>query len=371
MLAAGLAALPAIAQDIPPFERQFSDGTVISFYGQFNPAILSYDDGGENTTYAIIDNDNSSTRAGVRSTTDYETWELFGNIEFEWQPRASNNVNQLDPDAYDGTFTRTNFRKIEARVSSDRLGRLWLGQGSMASDGIAESDLSGTTVIAYSSIVDTAGGNFFRRKSDGELADGQDGREQVRVKDTASNLDGLSRKTRVRYDTPSWNGLRLKASYGQDVLAEESDDLYDIAAAFEDTFDTFEIAASIGYAWDDGNDSAILAGSVSGLHTPTGLNLTFAAGQTDDDTSDPSYAYVKLGYLRDFIDLGPTAFAIDYYGGRDFNEPGSDSTSYALSAVQNLGATDLYVIARQYTYDDDLDDYEDGLAVMGGLRLRF
>jgi len=32
----------------------------------------------------------------------------------------------------------------------------------MANDGVAEVDLSGTSVIAYSSISDTAGGQFFR-----------------------------------------------------------------------------------------------------------------------------------------------------------------------------------------------------------------
>lgn len=43
-------------------------------------------------------------------------------------------------------------RKIEAYAKSKKFGSLALGQGDMASNGSAEEDLSGTSVISYSQV---------------------------------------------------------------------------------------------------------------------------------------------------------------------------------------------------------------------------
>lgn len=351
-------------QGIQPLEWDFRDNTSIQVYGQINKGILAFDDGDESTSYGLVDNDNSSTRLGIRSTTAFDSgWEMFSNLEFEYQPHASNVVNQLDKNGADYGFDKTNFRKAEIRLSSERFGEFWFGQGSMASDGTAEVDLSGTGVIAYASVADIGGGLF--RLSDGDLSD-------VSTSAAFSDLDGLGRKMRIRYDTPSFSGFRLKASYGQDVLNDEDDSLYDVAATYEGDYDTFQVAAAVAYSWDDGADRNTLDGSVSGLHTPTGLSLTVAGGQRDD-AGDPTYGYVKLGYERDFFSVGSTAFAIDYYSGDSINEDGSDSTSYAFAMVQNVDNwnSEWYVGLRQFEYDDDDNSYEDGLSTMAGLRVKF
>ncbi|MEM8570160.1 MAG: porin [Pseudomonadota bacterium] len=368
VVACSTVATNALAQDtsvgIQPLQWEFQDDTVIRIYGQLNQGVLVFDDGDESTSYGLVDNDNSSTRLGIRSVTDYDSgWELFSNIEFEYQPHPSNSVNQLDKNDADFGFDKTNFRKAEVRVASEQYGRFWLGQGSMASDGIAEVDLSGTGVIAYSSVSDIGGGLF--RFDDGALSD-------VSTGGAFSNLDGAGRKMRVRYDTRSFSGFRLKASYGQDTLNDKDDSIYDIAATYEGSFETFEIGAAVGYAQDDGADQATYAGSVSGLHTPTGLSLTLATGGRDSD-DDPSYGYVKLGYERNFFATGSTAFSIDYYDGEGIVNDDSESTAYAFAFVQNVDNWDTqwYLALRQYEYDDDAGAYEDGLATMAGLRIRF
>ena len=53
-----LLATAAWSQGLPPIEREFSNGSTLRFYGQINKGVLSYDDGIDEETYYLIDNDN-------------------------------------------------------------------------------------------------------------------------------------------------------------------------------------------------------------------------------------------------------------------------------------------------------------------------
>ena len=145
--------------------------------------------------------------------------------------------------------------------------------------------------------------------------------------------------------------------------------------------------------------SSYWIGSVSAIHTPTGINGTFAAGTQDEGDNTGSYWYGKLGLLRDFVSWGATAAAVDYYSGDDVYVTGdvplftpggepivdengdpisgditsSDSTSWGLSFVQNIDAwnTELWLTYRNYEYTDNFANYEDGRAIFGGARFRF
>ena len=351
---------------IEALEWEFRDDTTILVYGQINKGVLNFDDGENSTTYGLTDNANSSTRAGVTSTTDLnDDWELWSNIEIQYAPHSSGNVNQLDKNFADYGFDNSNIRKIEAALFSEKYGRFWLGQGSMASDNITEIDLSGTGVITYSSVGDTAGGSLFAFK-DGGLSD-------VTVGSAYTNYDGLGRQVRIRYDTPEYNGFRLKASYGQDLLNNLDDSLYDVAATYAAEHGAFQISAGAAYARDSGTNSDILSGSISGLHGPTGLNLTFAAGGNDGEDSDGTYVYSKLGWLTSYFNFGDTALSLDYYTGQKILGDGSSSDTWAVAAVQNMDywKAELWLIYRDYSYDDKSADFRDGQAVFGGLRIKF
>ena len=190
-LTTSLGCYGASAQGLEPIEYTLGDGTVIRFSGQINMGVLHYDDGQEDFTN-FVDNDNSSSRARVQIFSTSGDWKFESTLEAEYQPLASNVVSQLNEEP-DWDFPATNIRKAEVAFANEHFGKLWLGQGSMASDGSAEVDNSGTAVIAYSSISDTAGGYFFRFPGDG-LSD-------ITVGSSFSNFDGLGRKLRVRYDT--------------------------------------------------------------------------------------------------------------------------------------------------------------------------
>ncbi len=354
----------ASAEGLKPIEYTLGDGTVIRFSGQLNMGVLNYDDGQDSYTN-FVDNDNSSSRVRLQVLMPgRDGWKMESTLEAEYQPLASNVVSQLN-DEPDWDFPATNIRKAEVVFSNDRFGKLWLGQGSMASDGSAEVDKSGTSVIAYSSISDTAGGYFFRF-DDGTLAD-------VTVGSSFSNLDGLGRKLRVRYDTPTFHGFGLRTSYGEDALADKHDPLYDIAATFAGELNEIDLGAAIAYSHNHGTDVDILSGSISGLHKPTGISLTLAAAREFSDGVEGEYGYVKLGYEREFFAVGSTAFSIDYYFGHGIAAAGSDSNSIGLAAVQNIEDynVQLWALWRDYEYADSDTGYDNGQAVFGGAIFKF
>jgi hypothetical protein len=352
----------AAAQGLPPLEADLGGNTTLRFSGQINMGVLSYEDGGETNTYFPVDNDNSSSRARLQLLSGFGDWSLEGIVEVEYQPVASNVVSQLDDDPI-WDVSRSNLRKFESIFRSERYGTFWVGQGSMASDGTAEVDLSGTTVIAYSSVADTAGGHFFRF-GDGTLSD-------TTVGGAFNNFDGLGRKVRIRYDTPSFNGFQLRASYGQDALNDDSADLYDVAGTYSGTLGDFALAAAAAYSWNTGSGVDRLSGSVSALHT-SGVSVTLAAGAQYGD-GDGRYGYGKLGYELGYFAFGKTAFSIDYYDGSDIAARRSDSSSLGLAVVQSVDAAnlELWLTYRTYDYDDDISDYQSGQAIFGGARFRF
>ena len=125
-----LAALPlgdAAAEGPEPIEYTLSDGTVIRFSGQLNMGVLHYDDGQDDFTN-FVDNDNSSSRARVAILSTSGDWKFELTLEAEYQPLASNVVSQLD-DEPDWDFPATNVRKAEVAFANEHFGKLWLGQG--------------------------------------------------------------------------------------------------------------------------------------------------------------------------------------------------------------------------------------------------
>ncbi|RUM95773.1 porin [Pseudaminobacter arsenicus] len=353
----------AMADGLKPIEYTFGDGTVIRLSGQINMGVLRYDDGQEVDTN-FVDNDNSGTRARLQLFTVRGDWKFESTFEVEYQPLASNDVSQFNHRP-NWDFGQRNIRKAEIAFANERFGKIWLGQGSTASDGTAEVDKSGTGIIAYSSIPDTSGGYFFRFQDDG-LSD-------IQVGDAFSNFDGLGRKFRIRYDTPTFNGFGLRTSYGVDWLADDPEGMYDVAATYTGDFDAVALEGAVSWSHNEASDTDLLAASVSGLHKPTGISLTLAAGQEDTDAPSGYYGYAKLGYERDFFDIGSTAFSIDYYLGKDIAAADSESRSFGLAAVQNIDKANLklWLLWRDHDYDDSNGEYEDGQAVFGGALFRF
>lgn len=364
-------AMPAAAADddtwIPKLQIG-NDDAYFRFYGQINKGLLVFDDGASTLGYFPVDNGNSSTRFGLLLYSAInEGWSLGANLEWEWNPYSTNNVDQLNRGDFD--WDTDLLRKAEAYVTSETLGKLWLGQGSMASDSSAEVDLSGTSVVGYSLVADMAGGPFFRF-DDGVLT-------SVHVKDAFTNFDGLGRKMRARYDTPKFfGGFSLATSVGTQVVPTVTDvTVWDVAARYEHTFDDYKVAGAIAFS-RPGDDQSLFDGSISVLHVATGLSLTAAAAYSDEELADGRYGYVKLGYQTDYFEAGKTAFSVDAYYGEDIAAAATNSTSFGAQFVQNLDywQTELYLGARLYSYEETQAaamDIDDSFAVLAGARVKF
>ncbi|WP_082530241.1 porin [Rhizobium sp. Root1203] len=347
-----------------PKLRLGDDNAYLEFYGQINKGVLVYDDGGSTDTYFPVDNGNSSTRFGVRaySLTD-NNWAVGANLEWEWTPYSTTNVNQLNKGDYD--WSSDLLRKAEMYVDAKEYGKFWFGQGSMASDSSAEIDLSGTSVVGYALISDMAGGPFFRQ-GDGTLT-------SIKVKDAFTDYDGVGRKLRVRYDTPSFGGFSFATSVGTQVVPETTNvTVWDMALRYDETIGDVKVSGALAFSRPGGGNS-IYDGSISLLHQPTGLSLTLAAGYSDTESDDGRYGYAKLGYQTDIFEVGKTAFAVDAYFGKDIEGKGTNSDSFGVQVVQNLDylQTELYVGARSYSYDQEIADIQDSYAVLAGARVKF
>jgi hypothetical protein len=361
LLATGLclAALPASAQDLT---FSHPSGATATFYGQINLTFQGVDDGVEHYE-EFVDNSNSVSRLGLWIDVPMGGNELRFNLESGLGLKGTADTSQ-DDDLDWIDWQRTDIRKFEA-VYAGGFGALWLGQGSMATDGVAEIDNSGTSVVGYVNLADTAGS--FELRDDDELSG-------ITIGDVFKDFDG-GRRFRIRYDTPELSGLIVSAAYGEDVLADDDDaDYYDAALRYGFENDSIGVGAGVGYAWRDDDDETTeqLIASGSFTHVPTGLNLTIAAGDSQSD--DASYGYVKLGWIGDLVNSGATAVSVDYYDGSDFETSGSSSSSWGAQAVQSFDDLSLeaYVGYRDFSYDDNSDaDYRDLSALLVGARWRF
>ena len=329
-------------------------------YGFLNFGILDYDDGRESSSF-LVDNSNAPSRIGINYRFPAGEGDLRFNFETALGIVSSSSVDLVEGsgDAFD--FDKTSLRKFEVIYSSDAFGRISFGQGSMATDGAAGADYSGTTIVTTSAISDLAGGNLLRDEA-GALTD-------VRVGDTNGNLDG-SRRFRLRYDTSRYSGFGVSAAYGQEVLRDNDDnDYYDVALSYSSSSDYIDAEAYLGYSWA-GNDREWLVGSVAVLHSPTGLNGAIAAGRED---SGGSYYWLKAGIRRDWFSMGETALSLDYYVGEDFESEGSDTDSWAIALVQKIDSANLetFLVYREYGFSELTTDYLDGRGIMVGGRWRF
>ena len=330
----------------------------LAISGQLNRAVNIANDG-KNTKAYYVDNDVSNSRVrfvGTAKATDDLT--IGSRIEVAIAPNESSDVSQGNEES--GDFFDQ--RWAEVSLDSKRFGKLSLGKGDTASNNSAEVDLSKTDVVQYASIADIAGGLLFRQTSSDTLT-------AVSVSDAFKDLDGLSRRSRVRYDTPTFSGFHLATSL-------VSDQRYDGSLWWGGKGFGFKAAGAAAVAFPNQDDTDHqYNGSFSLLHEATGLNLTFSAGLLErDNQGDASNFYTKAGWLTRFFSFGETAFGVDYTRSVNLPTGRDDGYSVGAAAVQQLEdyGTELYIQYRIYSLDRDADPNVQDINVGSiGARVKF
>ncbi len=350
-LSLGLLVTPATAND--------ELGATI--YGQLNFGAMQVDNGSGRQRY-FAENPSIPSRVGI-------VWmyplngpsTLSFRLETGLGPTSLRNVSPTNDDL-EFEFRRTVLRKFEVVYASDRFGQLSVGQGSMTSDGTAGSDLSGTSLAIGPGIGDLGGGTEF-------LAPNGTG-SGVFVGDVFDDLGGL-RRLRVRYDMPEWNGFTLAFAHGVDVLRRgRNRDYTDVAITYALDADQITVEAAASYEWIDATAERAV-GSASVLHKRTGLNASVATGA--NQIGDGGYVYAKLGVIKTLSDLGPTAFAVEYYDGNDLGFAGSNATAMGIAVTQKIAPLNLDLVGtvRRYQLSSPTAVFQDIDIVMLAARWRF
>ncbi len=332
-----------------------NDKVMVNLYGQINMAVLGVDDGNQRETY-IVDNDHSSSRFGLNAkTTALQGATLGGRAEFEYQNNPSNKVNQSNK-SISGELDE---RWLEAYVAFDNFGKLSLGQGDTASNNASEVDLSGTSVVGYSDIAAFAGGTLFYDKTAKAYT-------STSIGSVLDNLDGLSRKMRVRYDTPKLFGFTLSGS-------AVSNSGHDLALRYDLNQPAFDLQAAIAWSEND-KKQKVFNGSAS-LLLDFGLNFTVAGGQKDFNSTarkdDGEFLYGKIGYIFSAFSIGKTACSIDYGEYKNMAADSEKAKGSGLQLVQNVSAWNSEFYLGLRNHELDRTGTEDIQAVMSGLRVKF
>lgn len=369
------AALPAVATAMLASSPALADlvyenksGGSVQLYGQFSPAFAHVDDGVEsNTNFA--DSGTSGSRIGVRVTQPLGENTFRFRFETALGLPSTAGFDNFGNSGNDG-YRRTDIRHFDFSLGGD-WGRVSFGQGSMAADGASETVLGAVGANFYQFTGDANASVQFRTEA-GALSG-------VELGDVFDTFDG-SRRVRLRYDTPDYNGLSGAVAVGQNRLAfsNQDDTYYDIAVNYAKDYGGFEVAASAGYQVRDrdagGETDSFVASA--GLKFDNGIGFAVGAGTQDDDrtgATDPSWYYAQVSYDAEWISLGTTSFGLDYYNGSDFNSNGSESESWGIGVFQEVEAYNatLYATYRDHSFDETGENFLDISSLLVGARWRF
>jgi hypothetical protein len=320
--------------------------------GQINRAAM-YGDDGTSAKWFFVDNDNSSTRFRFTGGNEFEQgWQagIVWEVQMESNSSSAVNIQNGNNDLGDITFTE---RKMEFWIK--KWGRLWLGQGDTASNGTSEVDLSGTTVAAYSSVSDV--GSSFQFRDDGVPIG-------VTVGSSRSNFDGLSRRDRIRYDTPTFAGFYASGSTGQGSI-------WDAVLRYSSDFGWAKFAAAGAYA-DFGTSSSTndnQFSSSASILFDFGLNLTASYANRKQDGVDPWNLFGKVGY--NFLEKH--AASIQYSRTKNLSAKDDKGDTFGLAYVFSpWESVELYATYYLHMLDrDEGSDPDDVNILMLGGRVKF
>ncbi|KWT72059.1 hypothetical protein APY04_0342 [Hyphomicrobium sulfonivorans] len=274
-------------------------------------------------------------------------------------------------------------------VKSDQLGKLSVGLQSQASDNTAILvDGSGSLVPANWVAFDYA--SFTIRNSAGP---GNTGVRWVGVGGCVGggaigDCNGATQNV-VRYDSPTFGGFSVSASWGED-------DMWDVAARYAGEHAGFKVAVAAAY---NENSTELWLGPTAGdtfqyfqvggyiEHVPTGLFVYGAYGNAQYDLAagESETYYVKAGLRERWSALGHTVLYGEYENNKAdglafVQQPiggaatSSDFDLWGLGVVQEIDAAamSVWVSYRHVEYNDNSAiNYEDFQYVKAGALINF
>ena len=329
--------------------------------GHINRAIVFADNGTESGFHHVTSNFSRTRVRWIGTGKINDDLSVKTHIELGNQS-AIGSEQDLGDNADDNGSAALDERHIEFQITSKSLGKIYMGQGISGSESVSEQDLSGTGIISLNGNAALIGGGE-EFQVNGAAAGGE-------ISENFTNLDGLGRRDRIRYDTPKFGGFQVTASHG-------NNNAHDVALRYGGSFGGIKVKAAIGYA-ENGLDDTV-SGSMSVL-TPMGISLTLGAAERDtervdgDHSGDTTWKYAKIGYKFNGSELGETRLFVDLSKNEDANAADDESNYWGVGVVQivePLGA-ELYAVYHNFELERNNQadpDKIDRLAV--GARFKF
>ena len=231
-----------------PMADAFADKTEVTFSGQVNVAALGGDALDDLT---VVDNNTTGSRFRIITKTPFADGYSAGlRYELQAQFQQSNDPTELglNSGAADGTVREVRYADV---FINSPFGKLGIGRGDGAANGTSESySLLNFLGGAESHLLfNGAGANF-------------------------SDVDGLSRQNRIRYDSPNFSGLKFAVS-----LDEQSEN--EVAVSYDKKGGFGTVRARVGLTNGDGDQETVDA-SIA-YKFSFGLGLAFSTGSFDNE----------------------------------------------------------------------------------------
>lgn len=348
----------------------------VKMYGQVNKSLIGYDDG-QNTDFAVTDNDLSSTRFGLKGE------QLLDNgltatvlLEMEMQSNPSNLTTQNNTAGNSATPQNINnssvvngstgFDERHASVGlSGNFGAVILGHTNTATDGVLTQDLTGAQDVMNSDY-EKMGGGLNVRTSAGALSG-------VTINSLTSNV-GTKRTEAIRYETPKFAGFQAKASVAQGGDTEASVLYSGVAGDFK-----LQGAAAVEFNNDLATSTAtnnydtryVASGSV--LHkSGVGATIAYTTDQLRDGVagSDPEEWYGKVGYAWDAYEVAADYGQANHYGNAVLSD--NKLNVYGAAAQYNMGnGVSIAGLYRNFDADRSGSSLQDINLFAANLRVKF
>lgn len=315
----------------------------LTLSGQINRMVANIDNG-DDSNLQFLDNSGSGTRLRLKGERDNGNGMVTGFYwETQYESNTSSGVDAGTTSDFNDKFT-TRHRDLYIKGG---FGKVSLGQGNGAANGITEMEYSGTNYLTGSASPEDMWGSVTFGNSGG-----------VKVKDVIDGMDALSRNDRLRYDTPKLGPVTLSVDTGTGGKTE-------FAARFETALADGKLKGGIG-SWDQ-NDAGTgkgTAGSIAYLHS-SGFNAAYTFASTDKGSApDAKNSGIQLGYKT-----GPHAFDLRL-NTTDDKTTGVSADSTELGYVnRSIKGLEMYAGYRIFT--TDINAADDIKILFAGARVKF
>ncbi len=366
----------ATAGDHARVVKSSTDQVSLRFSGQFSRE-MNYIDDGHNERVRHGDSNYSSSRfrfhASGKINADMKV-DARNEIAFDDSRNAIANTVGAANGGRSGNDLQT--RKTEIYITHNQFGRVWMGAGDPAANGVMNINTHGiySALPGFMGLI--AAGVQFRDTDDEHSFGGA----STTLGRQFADLDFNSRQTRIRYDTPVIAGFMASVSH---------DDDQSIEAALRYSGNVLDSRVRFGMAMahntNSGSNVEEMYGAQLSFTHSSGLGLTSGIAFQEDHAPqsappgstggdiDKLGVVVQGHFKRKFNELGSSTVVVEYDQKENMNTSGDVAKGFGVTLHQAIDAAAMEVWFKfsNYELEKEGTDFDDINIVTLGTRMKF